>query len=165
MPIILMGAYHCMLCLWLWLWALALSLLTSKLSLQEEHHACTLARCVRAPLSDPGASWSHWLSLSLCLPLPLSLSLWLYLPCLGLLLIFLRLCRVLQPSVPFTSPLPLLLHSYTRIVFVVRVVTRLVFLPVVHVLWLQRYTPIKITGKKPINIILTFFHYYGWLIL
>jgi hypothetical protein len=25
---------------------------------------------------------------------------------------------------------------------------------------LQRYTPIKITGKKPINIILTFFHYY-----
>ena len=30
---------------------------------------------------------------------------------------------------------------------------------------LQRYTPIKITGKKPINIILTFFHYYGCLIL
>ena len=25
--------------------------------------------------------------------------------------------------------------------------------------------PIKITGKKPINIILTFFHYYGCLIL
>jgi len=30
---------------------------------------------------------------------------------------------------------------------------------------IQRYTPIKITGKKPINIILTFFHYYGCLIL
>ncbi len=30
---------------------------------------------------------------------------------------------------------------------------------------LQRYTPIKITGKNPINIILTFFHYYGCLIL
>ncbi len=30
---------------------------------------------------------------------------------------------------------------------------------------LQRYTPIKITGKKPINIILICFHYYGCLIL
>ncbi len=32
---------------------------------------------------------------------------------------------------------------------------------------IQRYTPIKIriTGKKPINIILTFFRYYGSLIL
>ncbi len=32
-------------------------------------------------------------------------------------------------------------------------------------LCLQRYTPIKITGKKTINIILTFFHYYGCLLL
>ncbi len=29
----------------------------------------------------------------------------------------------------------------------------------------QLLLPIKITGKKPINIILTFFHYYGSLIL
>ncbi len=30
---------------------------------------------------------------------------------------------------------------------------------------IQLLSPIKITGKKPINIILTFFHYYGSLIL